>query len=156
MRACVRESHRLTPSLPAGLPKQLEEAAVLGGVHVPRGTFCFLNFAAKQQDGTIVDEPDSYIPERWLPPAVAARAGTPAAVIDHPFMATPFGHGARQCLGTRVMRLEVLSVLARFVQDWRFELKDPTIRAAVELGRVFQGAVQPVRWPVFQFTPRNA
>eukprot|EP00966_Prymnesium_polylepis_P164779 3809733-Prymnesium_polylepis.1 len=158
LQACVRESHRLTPSLPAGMPKQLSEAMALGdGLVLPAGTYCFLHGPAKQQDGAIVCDPHSFVPERWLPDAVSARAGTAAAVIDHPLLATPFGHGPRQCLGSRVMRLEVLSLLARLVQDWRFELTAPAgIVAASELGHVFQGAVKPATWPTLRFTARTA
>jgi cytochrome P450 len=156
LQACVRESHRLTPSLPAGLAKELSEEGRYGQVVLPAGTFCFLNIAAKQQDGALVPDATSFVPERWLPDAVAARAGTPAAVIDHPLLATPFGHGARQCLGSRVMRLEILSLLARLVQDWRFELHGATVGSAIELGRVFQGAVNPATWPAFRFVARGA
>ena len=162
LQACVRESHRLTPSLPAGLGKELIDDVWLTPadetspkLFLPRGTVCFLNFAAKQIDPKVVSDPMSFSPARWLPEAVASRAGAPASVIDHPLLATPFGHGARQCLGSRVARLEVVSLLARFVQDWHFELADESITHAAELGRVFQGAVMPARWPTFRFLRRG-
>jgi cytochrome P450 family 49 subfamily A len=59
-------------------------------------------------------EPERFIPERWLRGEEAARYGCPhAGHKTHPFVFLPFGHGPRQCVGTRFANLEMETLIAR-------------------------------------------
>ncbi len=71
---------------------------VKAGPDVPVGTYVALNNGAYSHDPRFVEAPAEYRPERWLPPAVAARRGTPQEVLDHRLLAGPFSAGARMCL----------------------------------------------------------
>lgn len=67
----------------------------------------------------MVSDPDQFKPDRWLPEAVEARKGTPAAMLDHPFFKGPFSEGARKCPGSRVAKSESLCLLvAQLILDW--------------------------------------
>ena len=66
-------------------------------------------------------EPTKFNPDRFSEEAVAARKGTRAEFLDHPVACTPFGFGARMCVGSRVARLEVSALISRIVQDHQLE-----------------------------------
>ena len=109
-----------------------------------------------QNDADLVG-PDvaEYVPERWLPDAVAARAGTPADVIDHVLMRDPFSAGARKCPGSRVAILELHCLLTTLVNDWEISLEDESITSWKDIA-YFQGTtIQPTKMPKFVFEPRN-
>ncbi len=67
----------------------------------------------------LMDEPELFIPERWLPEAVESRKGTPKEIIDHPFFQAPFSQGARRCPGSRVAANETQVMIAQLVLDWK-------------------------------------
>ncbi|NXP16175.1 CP27B protein, partial [Thinocorus orbignyianus] len=58
---------------------------------------------ATSRDGRLFPAPDSFLPERWLSPAVPR----------HPFASLPFGVGKRSCVGRRLAELEVHLALAQ-------------------------------------------
>jgi len=93
----------------------------MGGYQVPSGVKVSFVSCTVQQDPKVADEPEAFIPERWLPEAVAARKGTPKEVLDNKVIAKPFGFGPRMCLGARFAELELKAFLTRFVRDWSFE-----------------------------------
>ncbi len=53
------------------------------------------------------DEPDSFIPERWLKDGSATYRAPPA------FVMLPFGHGARMCIGRRFAEQEIYLALIK-------------------------------------------
>ena len=124
LKACYRESHRKTPVVGGTGYRFLDKDITLHGYTVPAKTkisFLTLNL---QQDPQLVPNADQFIPERWLPSEVQERKGTPSDVIDHRLVANSFSFGPRMCIGGRLAEVELLSVLARLVQDWRFTLPD--------------------------------
>ncbi|KAL7533470.1 hypothetical protein ACHAWF_004521 [Thalassiosira exigua] len=129
LRACIRESHRLTP--PAVIQtKSLNEdvdVVVDGAIYrVPVESRVSLNLRGWPMDPKYVDEPHAYRPERFLPDAVAERRGTKSEVaLDHPSFADPFGRGKRRCLGSNVAIAEITIFAARIIQDYEITLKDP-------------------------------
>merc|ERR1711904_405371 len=79
-----------------------------------------------QKDPRIVDDPNVYRPERFLPEAVKARKEDPLkSLIDHKLLGTPFSFGARMCLGARLAEVEIMTLLAKFTTKFRFELSPP-------------------------------
>lgn len=130
LRACVRESHRLTPSAPLSV-KNLENDLdiVVNGARyrVEAEHRISLNLRAIPMDPNYVDNPTQYKPERFLPEAIEARIGTPSELIDHPLFEDPFGRGKRRCLGGNVAYAEIYAAVARMVQDWDIKLPETTV-----------------------------
>jgi len=76
-----------------------------------------------QNDPAIVDNPELYQPERFLPDAVEQRKGDPLkSLLDHKFLGTPFSFGARMCLGARLADMEIMTLMAKFVANFDLEL----------------------------------
>ncbi len=127
--ACIRESHRLTPSAVANakvLDKDLD-IAVDGTTYKARaGTRISLNLCAIPWDERYVDKPLEYRPDRFMSDAIEARKGTPSEIIDHPGFEDGFGRGKRRCLGANVAKAEIKILAARLIQDWEIKLADPT------------------------------
>mmetsp|Transcript_11856 Transcript_11856/g.20859 ORF Transcript_11856/g.20859 Transcript_11856/m.20859 type:complete len:163 (+) Transcript_11856:866-1354(+) len=129
LKACIRESHRLTPTAPV-LAKRLEEniEVVVDDIvyKAQAGQRIMLNLRAFPIDPIFVDKPTIYKPERFLKDAVEARKGTPSEIIDHPSFADPFGRGKRRCLGSNIAMAEMIVLAARMIQDWEITLVDPS------------------------------
>ena len=129
LKACIRESHQLTPTS-AVMTKTLQEdvdVVVDGGTYrIPAGRRISLNLRAYPMDPRFVSDPTSYEPERFLPDAVRARAGTMSGVaLDHPAFADPFGRGKRRCTGSNLAIAEITVLAARMIQDYEISLADP-------------------------------
>ncbi len=131
LKACIRESHRLTPTS-AIMTKTLQEDVdiVVNGetFRIPAGRRIALNLRAYPMDPRFVNDPTSYVPERFLPDAVRARAGTMSGVaLDHPAFADPFGRGKRRCTGSNLAIAEITVLVARMIQDYEISLADPKV-----------------------------
>jgi cytochrome P450 len=93
---------------------------------IPAGWRILLNLRAYPMDPRFVYNPTSYSPERFLPGAMRARAGTPAeSALDHHAFADPFSRGKRWCLGANLSMAEISVLVARMIQDYKILLVDP-------------------------------
>jgi len=154
LHATLREAHRLTPAAPINLVKKnLQGPVTVHGREFPPGTTFILNTYFPGHDPERVPEPNIFDPERFLPPAEAARKGTPAAILDHTLYRAPFSAGARQCPGSRVAMLEVQALLLTFIRDWKIEPVDPSI--TWDKVSYFQGTLVQPHMPTLRFTSRN-
>ena len=119
--AVVRETHRCTPAAAADLMKKVSQPIEIHGVSFPAETTVMFDALTYLMDPSLVEDPMEFKPERWLKESVEARKGTPSQVIDHVFYSGPFSQGARRCPGSRVANLEVQTMLAQLLLDWRIE-----------------------------------
>jgi cytochrome P450 len=136
LKACIRESHRLTPATPI-VVKMLDKDIDMivpttsndkpNAYHAKAGTRICLNLRGIPMDPQYVDNPTEYRPERFLPGAIQARKGTPSEIIDHAAFADPFGRGKRRCLGSNVANAEIMILAARLFQDWEIALKEDNV-----------------------------
>ena len=122
LKACYRETHRMNPLGPTTTSRNLQKDIEIGGYEIPKGTPVNFNLMAVQHDPRYCERPEEYLPERWLDEAVAARKGTEQELLDHRLLATPFSFGARMCMGGRLAEAEILSLVARLVQDWEISV----------------------------------
>ncbi|XP_077487936.1 ecdysone 20-monooxygenase-like [Amblyomma americanum] len=111
LRACIKESFRLSPTVP-GLMRILPEDVVLSGYKVPAGVPVFANSLVTCRLEKYFPQPNSFQPERWL--------GEARGLI-HPFTLLPFGHGSRMCVGRRFAELELMTTAAKMVQNFIIE-----------------------------------
>ena len=120
LHAMLREQHRLTPSAPLTVMKENSLSDLeIHGTAIPKDSVICLDGHSIGLDDSIVDDPQEFRPERWLPEAVEARKGTPAEILDHPYYRDPFSQGSRKCPGSRVANNEVLLMLSQLVLDWK-------------------------------------
>jgi cytochrome P450 len=124
LKACIRESQRLTPSLTAGTVRPAPRDMVMSGYEIPEGTLVMTNNHSIQNNPDLMDRVNEFLPERWSEQAVQARKGTEKEVCDHALLRDSFGMGARSCLGQRVAKLEIQVATARLIREHRLELPE--------------------------------
>ena len=141
LHACIRESYRISPTGPLAVRKRVDKDVEVNGVTLKPGEVVGLLAYCVGMNHKLVDDPEEFIPERWLSDAVAARKGTEKEIIDHPYLKDPFSQGARMCPGSRVATNEMQVVIAQLVLDWKMEsrfvktMKDASfgLRTTIEL-----------------------
>ncbi|XP_077539311.1 ecdysone 20-monooxygenase-like [Haemaphysalis longicornis] len=111
LRACIKESFRLSPTVP-GVMRILPEDVVLSGYRVPAGIPVFANSLVTCRLEKYFPQPERFHPERWL---------GEARCRIHPFSMLPFGHGARMCVGRRFSELELMTAAAKMVENFIIE-----------------------------------
>jgi len=150
LSAVIREVHRLRPAVTGPIIKAPIQDIELGGYLIPKGTPCMLELFSIQNDPSIVKNCNEFLPERWLPVAVAARKGTTEEVLDHPLLRDPFSAGSRKCPGSRVARQEVLVLVATLVRKYSFTLAPNQGINNISDIPYFRGTVvQPTPMPKF-------
>jgi len=119
LHAVIRESHRLSPVRVLATLKSIDAEVKVNGVQLEPGDVVGLEGYTTGMNPDLVDEPELFVPERWLPDVVESRKGTPKEIIDHPFFQAPFSQGARRCPGSRVAANETQVMIAQLVLDWK-------------------------------------
>lgn len=123
VEAVLKETLRLYPAVPLAI-READKDIVLGQDAVPRGTHLAVNLYAMHRNPSLWDDPDDFIPERFLgdgPPAKAMAA----------YM--PFGDGPRGCVGTKYAWQETLLALVRMYQKYVFRLSPGQIPLEVHM-----------------------
>lgn len=91
LTAVIKEGLRLSFGVPGRLPRMVEtQDVVLNGYTIPRGTIVGMSSWMMHRDPKVFPDPNTFRPERWLDPAMAAK-------LEKSFVA--FGRGSRQCIG---------------------------------------------------------
>ncbi|GMJ07396.1 cytochrome P450, family 76, subfamily C, polypeptide 4 [Hibiscus trionum] len=115
LQAIIKETFRMQPAVPLLVPRRAGSDADLCGFKVPEGSQVLVNAWAIGRDPSIWENPDSFMPERFL--------GSKIDVKGTDFELIPFGAGRRICpglpLGNRMLHLIVGSLLNCF--DWKLE-----------------------------------
>jgi len=111
-RAVMDEAMRLYPPVPT-----LSRAAIkddrIGDLKIPARSIVAISPYVLHRHRTLWDEPDAFMPERFLPDRKAA--------IDR-FAYLPFGAGPRVCIGASFSLQEAVIVLATIVREIRLDL----------------------------------
>ncbi|CAL1529264.1 unnamed protein product, partial [Lymnaea stagnalis] len=96
LKACVKESMRVTFPLAPGPARVLPHDLTLSGYRVPQGTLVMLSNTAYLKDSNFVNCPEEFQPQRWLRGKDRQKRETIPTVCY-----LPFGVGARMCIGKR-------------------------------------------------------
>lgn len=113
----------------------------LAGQPVPAGALVAANFCVVHLDENLWPDPEAFIPERHLP---AEGEEKPS-----PWALTPFGGGARRCLGASLAQLELEVVLAKVLEQ---ALPNPA--GPLEPARLLSVTLIPANGGRVEFTPR--
>jgi len=156
LQSVLRESHRCTPAIPVSLLKKNKSSDIeIHGETIPRDSTIILDAFSLGHDPRYVDDPDLFLPERWLNDAVGERKGTWKEILDHKLYQKPFSAGARQCPASRVAYLEVLTMISQLILDWEINLENSGHIKSFKDVDYFQGTtVQPIM-PALSFTARS-
>ena len=113
-RAVVDEAMRLYPPVAFMSRAAIGEDRV-AGMKIPAGSLVIIAPYVLHRHRTLWDRPDSFDPDRFMP-------GRREAIDRYAYL--PFGAGPRVCIGASFSLQEAVIVLARFVQNLRFELAE--------------------------------
>ncbi|KDP26346.1 hypothetical protein JCGZ_17504 [Jatropha curcas] len=112
--AVIKETLRLYPPGPLGVPREATEDCTIAGYHIPKGTRLFTNLWKLHRDPNVWADPEEFKPERFL---------TDNANLDvsgQHFEYLPFGAGRRSCPGLN-FAMQVMNItLARLLQAYDF------------------------------------
>jgi cytochrome P450 len=90
---------------------------VIDGYRVPANTNVLINSYFLHRHPDFWDDPESFVPERFTPEAIADRP-------KHVY--TPFGAGHRICIGKHFALTELVLVLATVARRYRLALPEAT------------------------------
>ncbi|XP_068655584.1 cytochrome P450 CYP82D47-like [Aristolochia californica] len=129
LQAIVKETLRLYPAAPLGIPHASMEDCSIGGYHVPAGTRLLLNIWKIQRDPGIWENPSEFRPERFL------SSSAHVDVRGQHFELIPFGAGRRMCPGISFALQVVQLTLARLLHGFEISsLSDEPIDMSESLG----------------------
>ncbi|XP_050695430.1 cytochrome P450 2L1-like isoform X1 [Eriocheir sinensis] len=110
LEAIVNEVMRLSSLVNFGVQHAASTNTELGGYTIPKGTILSSSVFAIQSDSRYWDQPEKFMPERWLDEAgkfVSKKEG---------FL--PFGVGKRACPGESLARMELFIFLTTIYQNF--------------------------------------
>ncbi|KAF4363219.1 hypothetical protein F8388_020789 [Cannabis sativa] len=114
MEAIIKETLRLHPG-GAFTARESSKDCIIGGYHVPAKTRVFVNTWAINRDPANWDDPNRFIPERFM-----TEEKKDVDVRGQNFELLPFGSGRRGCPGANLALLMIPATVAALVQcfDW--------------------------------------
>ncbi|CAI0409413.1 unnamed protein product, partial [Linum tenue] len=115
LQAILKETFRLHPATPFLLPRKAKEDVEICGFIVPKGARILVNVWAIGRDPMTWDDPNLFLPERFLGSEVDAKGNN--------FELIPFGAGRRICPGLP-LALRMLHMILGSLIHW-FEWKLP-------------------------------
>ncbi|XP_056294563.1 1,25-dihydroxyvitamin D(3) 24-hydroxylase, mitochondrial [Pseudoliparis swirei] len=133
LKACLKESMRLSPSVPF-TSRTLDKDTVLGGYALPKGTVLMINSHALGCNEEYFDDGKQFKPERWL------RENN----TINPFAYVPFGIGKRMCIGRRLAELQLQLAMCWLVRDYEIVATDDEPLDVIHSGLLVPGRELPV------------
>ncbi|KAF8728757.1 hypothetical protein HU200_018035 [Digitaria exilis] len=132
LQAVVKEAMRLHPVGPLLAPhKAVDDGVEVCGYAVPKGCTVFINVWAIMRDPAVWDNPEEFMPERFL---------GKAAEVDFKgkdFGIFPFGYGRRQCPGMPMAERVVPHVLASLLHAFEWRLPEGMSAEQLDLAERF-------------------
>ncbi|SPP73984.1 probable cytochrome P450 12d1 proximal, mitochondrial [Drosophila guanche] len=116
LRAVIKETLRYYPN-GLGTMRTCPDNVTLSGYNVPKGTPVLLAANAMMKDPAYYPQPEEFLPERWLRDPQSGKRQQ----VSPPFTFLPFGFGPRQCIGKRVVDLEVETSVAKLIRNFQVE-----------------------------------
>ena len=120
-RAVIAESMRLySPAWTMG--RRAIEPHTIGGYSIEKHALVLLSQWVVHRDPRWWNEPDRFLPDRWLNSSVpsVALGGSALSAARPRYAYFPFGGGNRVCIGESFAWTEAILLLATIAQHWRF------------------------------------
>ncbi|EGG16688.1 cytochrome P450 family protein [Cavenderia fasciculata] len=132
VNAIIKEIMRLHPIGPLGIPRMAKEDIMIGEYFIPAGTHMIQNIHGLHHDPSHYDQPESFIPERFVHD-------------NHTSHYLPFSIGARNCLGMQVAEMEIYTICANILINFKIKSVDGKQIDDTEL---FGLAVHPIDYNI--------
>lgn len=125
LKACIKEVMRLKPIVSGNLRRTTKEYN-FNGYGIPKD----MNVVISHREMSLMEQhyprAQEFIPERWI-----VEKNNPLYYGNaHPFVYGPFGFGVRSCIGRRIAELEIETILARFIENFKVEWFGPPPKVA--------------------------
>lgn len=116
LHCTIKESLRLHPPVPLLVPRESMQDVEIEGYHIPSKTIVFVNVWAIQRDPKSWENPNEFIPERFLESSIDYKG--------HDFELIPFGSGRRKCPGISFAISSLECALANLLCWFDWKLSD--------------------------------
>ncbi|XP_021749803.1 cytochrome P450 71A22-like [Chenopodium quinoa] len=116
LKAVIKETLRLHPPLPLLVFRESSQDVKVNGYDIAAGTQVIINAWTIQRDSASWDEPEEFLPERFLNSSVDFRGQ------DFEFI--PFGAGRRSCPGISFGIVDAELVLATLAYEFDWKLRE--------------------------------
>ncbi|KAK3382212.1 cytochrome P450 [Lasiosphaeria ovina] len=121
VNACMTESLRWRPVSTLGLPRETVADEQMLGYDIPKGTTVMINMWLMNMDPDFYDEPDRFMPERYMRDPVGAKAGV--SQLGRKAVYT-FGAGRRECPGRDFVYQSMRMAMSQIL--WAFDVVPTT------------------------------
>ncbi|CAI0382878.1 unnamed protein product [Linum tenue] len=119
LKAVVKETFRLQPTVPLLVPRQTTEKTRLDGYDIPAKTLVQINTWAIGRDPEVWESPEEFKPDRFLDNSSSTST---VDIFGQSFELTPFGAGRRICPGLHMGLVTVELALANLVYKFDWEM----------------------------------
>lgn len=120
LNCCVEEGLRIFMPVPIGLPRISNTDAMIANVFVPAGTKVSVPQYASYHSALHFKDPDSFVPERWIPGNVEYAGDNKAAFA-------PFSIGPRNCIGKNMAYHEIRLMVTKLLWNFDFALAPESV-----------------------------
>lgn len=129
LKDVLKETLRLHPPLPLIIPRESDTITNVNGYHIPSETRVFINAWAIQTDPRVWDNPEEYIPERFI--------NNPIGFIGQDFEYLPFGSGRRGCPGISFGMANIELVIANLLYWFDWKLPGGANKEELDMSEIF-------------------
>ena len=136
MKACVKEGMRLTP-LSVGVGRLTTQEVVIRNYSIPTGVMIVTHNQVVSRLPENFEDPDSFIPERWIINRQDRSKKRP-----NPFLSLPFGFGPRSCPGRRIADMNTYVLLIHLLRNFEIEYHYEDIGVLTRLINIPDKAMQ--------------
>jgi cytochrome P450 len=120
LRACVDETLRMAPPVPAHIPREvLPGGAVIDGKIFPAGTVVGVSTYALHHNEAYFNDPFTFSPERWIVDPATGVSSDSVAEAQSAFC--PFSIGTRGCIGKNMAYMELGLALTYLL--WNYDIR---------------------------------
>ncbi|XP_060803435.1 cytochrome P450 CYP12A2 isoform X2 [Amyelois transitella] len=131
LRACMKESLRLSPVVAINVRRTGKEH-VVAGYHVPKGIDVIAPNEILTNSDKFFPRAKEFLPERWLvdksDPLYYGNA--------HPMTSSPFGFGIRSCIGRRIAELEIETFVEKLLRSIKVKWEGPPLEVTTRIMKV--------------------
>ncbi|KAM7269981.1 hypothetical protein ACFE04_029195 [Oxalis oulophora] len=136
LRAVIKETLRLHPSTPL-IIRECREDSVVNGFFIKSKTRMIVNLYAIMRDPESWNNPDEFIPERFLESSDKKIGEHQMDVKGQNFRFLPFGSGRRGCVGASLAMEVIHPAVGALVQCFDWKLKEGEFEVDLNQGSGF-------------------